>query len=78
MQIHGNLVALANTKDSAGHSLFGGETAGNAYTLDGAGNAVYDGTASVSDLPLGDGQSVKRSLTGPEFLSFGGPPISWR
>ena len=71
LQIHGNLVALANTRDSAGHSLFGGETAGNAYALDGAGNAIYVGTASSGELPLGDGQSVKRSLTGPEFLNFG-------
>jgi flagellar hook-associated protein 3 FlgL len=70
LQIHGNLVALANTKDSTGHALFGGETAGGAYALDGAGNAVYGGTASAGDLPLGDGQSVKRSLTGPEFLNF--------
>lgn len=70
LQIHGNLVALANTKDSAGHALFGGETSGSAYTLDGAGNAVYGGTASTSELSLGDGQSVKRSLTGPEFLNF--------
>jgi flagellar hook-associated protein 3 FlgL len=69
-QIHGNLVALANTRDSSGHSLFGGETAGNAYTLDGSGNAVYGGTASAGELPLGDGQSVSRGLTGPEFLNF--------
>lgn len=69
-QIHGNLVALANTRDSAGHSLFGGETAGNAYTLDGGGNAVYVGTAGVGELPLGDGQTVIRGITGPEFLNF--------
>ena len=69
-QIHGNLVSLANTKDTTGHSLFGGETSGQAYTLDASGNAVYSGTASASDLPLGDGQSVKPSLTGPEFLNF--------
>ena len=69
-QIHGNLVSLANTKDSTGQSLFGGETSGQAYTLDAAGNAVYSGTASASELPLGDGQSVKPSLTGPEFLNF--------
>ncbi|MCB2050684.1 MAG: flagellar biosynthesis protein FlgL [Novosphingobium sp.] len=69
-QIHQNLVSLANTRDSAGHALFGGETAGNAYSLDGAGNAVYLGTASSGDLSLGDGQSVTRGLTGPEFLNF--------
>lgn len=69
-QIHGNLVGLANSRDSAGHALFGGETAGVAYTLDGGGNAVYAGTASSGELALGDGQSVTRGLTGPEFLSF--------
>lgn len=30
----------------------------------------YIGTATASDLPLGDGQSVTRGLTGPEFLNF--------
>jgi flagellar hook-associated protein 3 FlgL len=70
LAIHGNLVALANTRDGAGHALFGGETAGQAYTLDAAGNAVYAGTATAGELALGDGQSVKRSVTGPEFLGF--------
>lgn len=69
-QIHGNLVSLANNRDSAGHALFGGEVAGPAYTLDAAGNAVYAGTASAGDLSLGEGQTVIRGLTGPEFLRF--------
>ena len=75
-QLHGNLAALANVRDSAGHALFGGETAGQAFTLDAAGNPVYAGTASAGELPLGEGLSVTRGLTGPEFLSFnasGGP-----
>ena len=70
-QISGELVRLANTRDSAGHALFGGDTPGDAYTIDAGGNAVYIGTASASDLPLGDGQSVTRGLTGPEVLNFG-------
>lgn len=69
-QLHGNLVALANTRDSSGHALFGGENSGAAYIVDAAGNASYAGTASAGDLPLGDGQRVSRGLTGPEFLSF--------
>ena len=76
LAIRGNLVALANSRDAAGHALFGGETAGSAYTLDASGNASYTGTAAAGELALGDGQSVKRSLTGPEFLNFtgaGGP-----
>ena len=69
--ISGELVRLANTRDSACHALFGGDATGDAYMLDGAGNAVYIGTATASELPLGDGQSVTRGLTGPEFLNFG-------
>jgi len=74
--IRGNLIALANSKDSAGHALFGGESAGAAYAIDGSGNPYYDGTPSSDELPLGDGQTVMRSVTGPEFLNFshgGGP-----
>lgn len=69
-EIHGRLVALANTRDSAGHALFGGEAAGDAYALDASGNAAYIGTARAGELPLGDGQNVTRGVTGPEFLSF--------
>lgn len=71
-QIHSELGRLANTRDSAGHALFGGDAAGAAYTFDAAGNPVYVGTANASDLPLGDGQSVTRGLTGPQFLEFTG------
>lgn len=69
-QMSRDLVALANSRDSSGHSLFGGEVAGDAYTIDGAGNATYVGTATASELPLGDGQTIKRGVTGPEFLNF--------
>ena len=69
-QLHGHLAALANARDSAGHALLGGETSGQAYSFDAAGNPVYTGTASAGELPLGDGQTVTRGLTGPEFLNF--------
>lgn len=68
--IHGTLVSLANARDSNGHALFGGESAGEAYSLDAAGNATYVGTPSSSELPLGEGQTITRSVTGPEFLNF--------
>ncbi len=58
-QLHGNLVTLANRRISRA-ALFGGETAGAAYVLDASGNAVYTGTATAGELPLGDGQSVSR------------------
>jgi len=77
-QIHGQLFSLSNSRDSAGHALFGGETAGNAYALDGAGNAAYLGTASSGEIPIGDGESVAAGLTGPEFLDYdvGGTPAN--
>lgn len=68
--LHDTIVGLANTRDSTGNALFGGENATSAYTLDASGNAVYSGTARTGDLPLGDGQAVTRSMTGPEFLNF--------
>jgi flagellar hook-associated protein 3 FlgL len=68
--IRQNVIALANSRDIAGHALFGGEAAGAAYSTDAAGNASYIGTASAGELPLGDGQTVSRGLTGPEFLNF--------
>ena len=69
-QISGELLRLANSRDSAGHALFGGEAAGDAYATDSAGRVSYIGTATAGDLPLGDGQQVTRGLTGPEFLSL--------
>jgi len=68
--LHGTLLGLANARDSAGHALFGGEAVGAAYAVDAAGGAVYLGTAGTGDLSLGEGQSVTRGITGPEFLTF--------
>lgn len=69
-EIHSRLVSLANARDSSGHALFGGEATGDAYVLDGLGNATYIGTATAGELSLGDGQHVARGVTGPEFLNF--------
>jgi flagellar hook-associated protein 3 FlgL len=68
--LQGNLVSLVNSRDTAGHALFGGDAAGSAYTLDAAGNASYAGTTASDSVALGGGLSVVRSLTGPEFLNF--------
>lgn len=69
-QIHSELLGLANSRDSSGHALFGGEGTGAAYVLDAGGNAVYAGTASAAELWLGEAQGVTRGVTGPEFLNF--------
>jgi flagellar hook-associated protein 3 FlgL len=73
-QIHNGLVGLANARDGAGHALFGGDSPGDAYQVNPAtGQAQYIGSGSAGQLSLGDGQTVSRSLTGPEFLSFKDP-----
>ena len=73
-QIHTGLVSLANTRDSAGHALFGGDSAGDAYQINATtGLAQYIGTGAAGELSLGDGQTVSRSVTGPEFLNFTDP-----
>lgn len=70
--LRGNVLQLANARDGSGGALFGGQSAGAAYTLDAAGNAVYAGTVGASELPLGDGQSVTSALTGPQVFNFNG------
>lgn len=73
-QIHQGLLGLANARDGAGHALFGGDSPGDAYRISAAtGFAEYIGGTAAGQLSLGDGQSVSRSLTGPEFLSFKDP-----
>lgn len=69
-EIHTQLVAMANSRDMGGHALFGGETTGDAYTLDGAGYAVYQGTPDAGEIELGEGQRVTRSVTGPDIFNF--------
>lgn len=68
--IYSDLVSLANTKDSGGHALFGGQASGDAYTLDASGNAVYAGTSTSDEVSLGQGQSVTRSVTGAQAFGF--------
>ena len=52
-----------------GQALFGGQAPGLAYQDNGT--AIdYIGTATAETVGIGDGQTVTRSLTGPEVLSF--------
>ncbi|KUR71934.1 flagellar biosynthesis protein FlgL [Novosphingobium sp. FSW06-99] len=69
-QIQQNLVSLANTHDANGNALFGGGVSGNAYTLNASGTATYVGAATSQTVPIGGGQSVQVSLTGPEILGM--------
>lgn len=69
------VLQIANSRNSAGHALFGGQAAGAAYQESG-GAVAYVGTAAKDAVDLGDGQSVVPSLAGPEVFTFeaGGVP----
>ncbi|WP_353226601.1 flagellar biosynthesis protein FlgL [Novosphingobium sp.] len=69
-QIQGDLFNLANSRDSNGNALFGGGVKGNAYARDAAGNLSYVGAATSQALPIGGGQTVQSSMTGPEVLNI--------
>lgn len=67
-----NLVLLANSRNIAGHALLGGQAAGAAYEDNGSG-VQFVGTATVTPLEIGEGQSVVPGLTGPEIFQFDAP-----
>lgn len=64
-----SVLLVANSRNGAGQALFGGQAAGLAYEDTGAG-ITYVGTDTAESVGIGDGQSVTRSLTGPEVLTF--------
>ena len=70
--LRGNFIALGNTPDGEGESLFGGAVSGPAY-VETAGVVSYVGSGNAQVTELGDGQTVERSLTGPDIFSFNGP-----
>ena len=69
-QLYTNLTNLANTQDTNGNPLFGGNASGPAYTLDAAGNATYAGSATANTVSLGAGLSVTTGVTGPQVFNF--------
>lgn len=74
---YSSLTSLANTKDSQGNPLFGGEATGTAYTFDPTtGAPTYNGTSTAATISLGPGLSVTTGVTGPEFLDFQSKGVS--
>lgn len=69
-QIHKSMVAILNGKDSTGQPLFAGTANGPAYVVAADGTASYAGNITPGELDVGEGITVARSLTGPEFLNF--------
>jgi flagellar hook-associated protein 3 FlgL len=69
-QLRLRILSSMNARDAGGNALFGGETSGDAYAIDGAGGITYVGTASAGDIDLGQGQVLSRGITGPEVMNF--------
>lgn len=64
-----NLLSVMNGRNYTGYSLFGGQASGAAYEA--TGNTIaYVGSGEADPVDLGDGQSVKAVLTGPEIIDF--------
>ena len=70
-----SMLLIANSRNSVGQALFGGQAPGLAYQDSGAG-MTYVGTATAESVAIGDGQSVTRAMTGPEVfgLDLAGTP----
>lgn len=70
-----SLLATMNGRNHSGHSLFGGQASGLAYEASGA-TVGYVGFGEADAVELGEGQSVKAVIAGPEIINFdvGGAP----
>lgn len=70
-----SLISVANSRNVAGHALFGGQAAGMAYELSGT-TVSYIGTGATSPIDIGEGQKVTPGFIGPDVLNFdqGGMP----
>jgi len=64
-----NLLAIANSRNSAGHALLGGEATGDAYSDNGT-TVQFVGTGNVTPVEIGEGQTVTPALTGPDVFEF--------
>lgn len=66
-----SLVTLANTKNVRGQSLFGTPGGTSAVTNNGDGTFTFP-TATVSEIPIADGQSVQATESAQRIFDIGG------
>lgn len=69
-ELRTGILGRANSLDTTGKALFGGQASGPAYIAGEDGTVAYVGTAQADELSLGEGQTVTRGVTGPQFLSL--------
>ena len=59
-----DVLALANSKDARGQSLFGGTANAAAFTKNADGTISYTGGGAAAPIPIGDGRSVAATESG--------------
>jgi flagellar hook-associated protein 3 FlgL len=64
-EIIGDLLGLVNTTDTRGQPLFGGAAGDKAYSQAADGSIAYTGGATVTAIPVGAGDTVQPTVTGP-------------
>lgn len=64
-----DVLALANSKDARGQSLFGGTADAAAFTKNADGSVSYTGGGAAASIPIGDGRSVAATESGDAVFS---------
>jgi flagellar hook-associated protein 3 FlgL len=77
-QLGQELFSRANGTSLTGEPLFAGQSSGNAFTRDAAGNVTYVGTPESGAVPVAPGTAIERGLPGNEVFQFNlnGTPTS--
>lgn len=63
-----DLLKLVNTRDTSGAPLFGGASGDTAYTQAADGTISYAGTGTPGAIPIGEGSSLRATITGEEVF----------
>jgi len=71
VNLRDNLVRLANSRNIAGHALFGGQAVDAAYVDNGTA-VQFVGTNDVTPLEIGEEQTVIPAIIGPDVFEFDG------
>ena len=66
------LVGLANSQDVRGQPLFGSADGTQAVTRNANGSFTYSAATKLSEIPIGDGQSVQATETAARVFTFNG------
>jgi flagellar hook-associated protein 3 FlgL len=64
------LFSRANATALTGEPLFAGQSSGDAFTRDAAGNVTYAGTSESGAIPIAPGAAIERGMPGDAVFEF--------